>query len=81
MISFRRGQYRNLLFQICRTDGESYRYDLGRDYLVGNLTGTQVESSNVTNSSTFSGQASFDNYTYQTNVKYVSGLLNDSSSE
>jgi hypothetical protein len=31
----------------------------------------------VTNQSTFSGQSSFANYTYQTDVTYVSGLFNN----
>ncbi|ORY32552.1 hypothetical protein BCR39DRAFT_522800 [Naematelia encephala] len=54
-------------------------YNLGRDYLVGNLTGTQVESWNVTNQTTYSGTSSHNNYTYRTDVQYVSGLLLNSS--
>jgi len=34
---------------------------------------------NLTNASTFSGQTSYGGYTYQTNIKYVSGLLSNSS--
>jgi hypothetical protein len=56
-----------------------YRYNAGRDEVVGNVTGTMIPLQSVTNQSTFSGQSSFANYTYQTDVKYVSGLLNDTS--
>jgi hypothetical protein len=55
------------------------RYNAGRDELVGNVTGTMIPLQSVTNQSTFSGQTSFGNYTYQTDVTYVSGLLNDTS--
>ncbi|RSH78561.1 uncharacterized protein EHS24_002287 [Apiotrichum porosum] len=54
-------------------------YNLGRDELVGNVTQTSVESRNVTTASTFSGQTSYGNYTYQTDVTYVAGLLQNSS--
>lgn len=47
--------------------------------MVGNLTGTTIEPRTVTNQSTFSGSTSFANYTYQTDVKYVSNLLMNSS--
>ncbi|EIW70797.1 hypothetical protein TREMEDRAFT_28920, partial [Tremella mesenterica DSM 1558] len=50
-------------------------YNLGRDFLAGNLTGQSIPTLNVSNSSTFSGVSTFANYTYQTDVKYVSGLL------
>ena len=55
------------------------RYNIGRDQIVGNLTGTTIEPRTVTNQSTFSGSSSYSNYTYQTDVTYVSGLLNASS--
>jgi len=54
-------------------------YDRGRDDLVGNVTGSHVMSGNVTNQTSLSGQSSFGNYTYQTDVQYVSGLLQNSS--
>jgi len=54
-------------------------YNIGRDELVGNMTGTMIPPRNVTNSSTFSGSTMFANYTYQTDVQYVSGLLQNSS--
>ncbi|GFZ44107.1 hypothetical protein JCM24511_01828 [Saitozyma sp. JCM 24511] len=54
-------------------------YNIGRDYLVGNLTGTTVPSRNVTNQTTYSGSTTYNNYTYQTDVQYVSGLLQNTS--
>jgi hypothetical protein len=59
--------------------GLIHRYNAGRDEVVGNVTGTMIPLQSVTNQSTFSGQSSFGNYTYQTDVTYVSGLLNDTS--
>lgn len=49
--------------------------------MVGNLTGTEFDSRNVTNQTTFSGTSTWKNYTYQTDVRYVSGLLQNSSGE
>jgi hypothetical protein len=34
-----------------------------------------INTSSLTNGSTFSGNTSFGGYTYQSNVQYVSGLL------
>ncbi|WWD17449.1 hypothetical protein CI109_101890 [Kwoniella shandongensis] len=56
-------------------------YNIGRDQLVANLTGKAVETRNITNQTTFSGSGSYKNYTYQTDVKYVSGLLKNSSDD
>jgi hypothetical protein len=56
-------------------------YNVGRDYLVGNLTQVQFDPRSVTNTSTFSGSSSYANYTYQTEAKYVPGLLKNSSGE
>lgn len=55
------------------------RYNIGRDELVGNLTGQSIDSRALTNTSTLSGSATYNNYTYKTDVKYVSGLLKNSS--
>jgi hypothetical protein len=52
---------------------------MGRDYLIGNLTQQQVVTRNLTNQTTFSGITTYANYSYQTDVKYVSGLLQNSS--
>ena len=55
-------------------------YNLGRDWLVGNATGNiSIPTSNLTNSSTYSGSTSANGYTYQTDVQYVSGLLGNTS--
>jgi len=56
-------------------------YNLARDWLVGNATAqpTVLNTSALTNTSTFSGKTSYGGYTYQTNVKYVSGLLSNTS--
>jgi len=55
-------------------------YNLGRDWLIGNATSnTTIPTSNLTNSSTFSGHSSASGYTYQTDVLYVSGLLSNTS--
>ncbi|WVQ99268.1 hypothetical protein IAU59_006400 [Kwoniella sp. CBS 9459] len=56
-------------------------YNLGRDEVVGNLTGQTIDTLTLTNTSTFSGQGSYMNYTYQTDVQYVSGLLKNSSDD
>ncbi|KAF5336246.1 hypothetical protein D9758_014352 [Tetrapyrgos nigripes] len=49
-------------------------YNLARDYIVGNITQQTIPSVNLTNSTTYSGTTSFDGYTYQTDVLYVSGF-------
>lgn len=66
-------------------------YNLGRDWFVGNATNqdslipTVLETVNgtwysgVTNQTTYSGDKTFNNYTYHTDVQYVSGLLPNSS--
>lgn len=54
-------------------------YNLARDYIVGNITGSVIPTSNLTNSSTYSGQTSFGGFTYQTTVRYLGGLLPNTS--
>jgi len=54
-------------------------YNLGRDWLIGNITHTAIPTSNLTNGSTFSGTTSFANYTYTSQITYVSGLLQNTS--
>jgi hypothetical protein len=58
-------------------------YNAGRDFLVGNLTNLTepLDGRNLTNSSTFAGGTYFRNYTYHTEVRYVSGLLQNSSDD
>ncbi|KAJ9108855.1 hypothetical protein QFC21_000175 [Naganishia friedmannii] len=56
-------------------------YNLGRDYLVGNLTGqtTLVPTLDLKDGSTFVGSTSWANYTYETSVRYTAGLLKNST--
>lgn len=56
-------------------------YNLGRDHMVGNLTDQDnvIPTLNLTNMSSYSGSSSWANYTYETSVKYISGLLQNSS--
>jgi len=54
-------------------------YNLGRDWIIGNITGTTIPTLNLTNSSTYSGTTSYGGYTYSTSVQYISGLLNNTS--
>ncbi|KIY69251.1 hypothetical protein CYLTODRAFT_420859 [Cylindrobasidium torrendii FP15055 ss-10] len=54
-------------------------YNLGRDYMLGNITGSLIPTANLTNTTTFEGTTSFGGYTYKTNIRYVSGLLPNTS--
>ena len=54
-------------------------YNLGRDYIIGNITGSEIPTLTLSNTSTFSGSTSYGNYTYQTSITYVSGLLQNTS--
>ncbi|KIK69902.1 hypothetical protein GYMLUDRAFT_67162 [Collybiopsis luxurians FD-317 M1] len=54
-------------------------YNLGRDWIIGNITQTNIPTMNLTNSSTYSGTTSYGGYTYSTSVQYVSGLLQNTS--
>ena len=49
--------------------------------MVGNATNQTdlIPTLDLTNTSTYSGQTTFNNYTYQTDVTYVPGLLSNSS--
>lgn len=49
--------------------------------MVGNLTGDSFNTRSVTNTTTISGTSKYANYTYSTDVKYVPGLLKNSSGE
>ncbi|TCD70162.1 hypothetical protein EIP91_004632 [Steccherinum ochraceum] len=54
-------------------------YNLGRDWMIGNATNQEIPTLTLTNTSTFTGQTSWNNYTYQTDVSYTSGLLSNTS--
>ena len=49
--------------------------------MIGNATNQSslIPTETVTNTSSYSGRTSFGNFTYQTDVQYVSGLLSNSS--
>lgn len=52
---------------------------LRRDWLVGNITNSEIPSTNLTNGSFFNATTTFAGYTYETNIQYVSGLLQNTS--
>ncbi|PCH40256.1 hypothetical protein WOLCODRAFT_23946 [Wolfiporia cocos MD-104 SS10] len=56
-------------------------YNLGRDWLVGNVTSQQkiIDTSTVSNTSEYTGQTSYNGYTYQTTAKYYSGYIANTS--
>lgn len=54
-------------------------YNLGRDYIVGNISGTVIPTFNLTAASAYEGSSSYEGYTYHTKVTYVSGMLSNSS--
>jgi len=54
-------------------------YNLGRDWLIGNITKSPIDTASLTNTSTFNGTTSFAGYTYSADIAYVSGLLANSS--
>ncbi|KAF7327754.1 hypothetical protein MKEN_00355000 [Mycena kentingensis (nom. inval.)] len=54
-------------------------YNLGRDWLIGNMTGSPINTTALTNTSTFEGTTSWAGYVYSSKVSYVSGLLANSS--
>lgn len=49
--------------------------------MIGNATNQTelIPTLDLTNTSTYSGLTTFNNYTYQTDVSYISGLLANSS--
>lgn len=54
-------------------------YNLGRDWLIGNITQSSIPTQNLTNGSTFTGTTSWGNYTYTSQITYFSGLLQNTS--
>ncbi|KAJ7429082.1 hypothetical protein B0H11DRAFT_2149984 [Mycena galericulata] len=53
-------------------------YNLGRDWLIGNITKTPINTTALTNTSTFTGTTNYAGFVYTTSISYVSGLLPDS---
>ncbi|KAK7048765.1 hypothetical protein R3P38DRAFT_2606678 [Favolaschia claudopus] len=54
-------------------------YNLGRDWLIGNITNTPINTTALTNTSTFTGTTSYAGFVYTSSIAYVSGLLPNSS--
>ncbi|KAK7472776.1 hypothetical protein VKT23_000884 [Stygiomarasmius scandens] len=54
-------------------------YNFGRDYIVGNISGSPIPTPSLRNSSTFSGSTSSNGYTYSSTITYLSGLLSNTS--
>ncbi|KAF7364755.1 hypothetical protein MVEN_00345400 [Mycena venus] len=54
-------------------------YNLGRDWLIGNITESPINTASLPNTSTFTGTTSYAGYTYSSAISHVSGLLANSS--
>ncbi|KAI5828603.1 hypothetical protein K523DRAFT_244114 [Schizophyllum commune Tattone D] len=54
-------------------------YNIARDQIVGNITGSAIDTSSLSDGATYSGSTSYNGYTYQTDVQYKSGLLDATS--
>ncbi|KDR83057.1 hypothetical protein GALMADRAFT_221038 [Galerina marginata CBS 339.88] len=54
-------------------------YNLGRDWLIGNITHQLVPTPNITNGTSYSGTTAWANYTYQTDITYRAGLLENTN--
>lgn len=50
-----------------------------RDWLIGNITHFEIPTANLTNITTYTGSTSWGGYTYETNIRYVSGLLENTN--
>jgi len=49
------------------------------DWLVGNITQSILSTLNITDGTTYVGSTSSNGYTYETNIRYTSGLLSNTS--
>lgn len=47
--------------------------------MVGNITHSPIPTQNLTNGSTYTGSTSWAGYTYQSNIRYVAGLLENTN--
>ncbi|KAK7037259.1 hypothetical protein VNI00_011250 [Paramarasmius palmivorus] len=54
-------------------------YNLGRDYIIGNITGSAIPTLNLTNQTTYTGTTQAGGYTYESHVQYLTGLLPNTS--
>ena len=50
-----------------------------RDWLIGNITDSEIPTMNLTDGMQFSGTTSWANYTYHTDIKMVYGILPNTS--
>ncbi|KAL1747126.1 hypothetical protein HDZ31DRAFT_80707 [Schizophyllum fasciatum] len=54
-------------------------YNIARDQIVGNITGSAIDASSLSDGKSFSGSSEYNGYKYQTDVEYKSGLLDATS--
>ncbi|KAJ4477190.1 hypothetical protein J3R30DRAFT_3483144 [Lentinula aciculospora] len=54
-------------------------YNFGRDWIVGNITSSTIPTGSLTNSSSYSGNTSFNGFNFSTTIQYTSGLLPNTS--
>ncbi|KAF9049570.1 hypothetical protein BDZ89DRAFT_1098910 [Hymenopellis radicata] len=55
-------------------------YNFGRDYIVGNITGSAIPTLSLSTADLqYSGTSSSEGYTYKTDITYTSGLLANTS--
>ena len=54
-------------------------YASNRDWLIGNITHSPIPTQNLTNGTTYSGTTSWANYTYQSQITYLTGLLQNTN--
>ncbi|KAH9841416.1 uncharacterized protein C8Q71DRAFT_884173 [Rhodofomes roseus] len=71
-------------YELPETDGHDIifnGYNLGRDWLIGNVTNQThiIPTANLTNGTSYTGQTSYDGYTYETNAQYLYGYAPNTS--
>lgn len=54
-------------------------YNIGRDEIVGNITDEVIPTLNLTADHTYTGRTSANGYTYFTDIKFVTGLLENTN--
>lgn len=52
---------------------------INSDWLIGNITNSPIPTDNLTNTTTYTSSTSWGGYTYETGIRYISGLLENSS--
>lgn len=63
------------------SDNSLNSYNLGRDWLIGNVTNQThlIPTANLTNGTTYTGQTSYNGYTYETTALYLYGYAPNTS--